>query len=167
LGDDEQMPDDLLTLVEAAARTGKSRATLQRLATAGQIPGARKDTRGWKVPLTGLLAAGLISSTVTAKDADELRDAIAEAERWRTRAEGLERELQRADESLKQLRASMDALTLALEMINDGRTTRANEQTSTGWIVATTKEEPKDAPSTTERSNLFTRAMRRTRKKHR
>jgi hypothetical protein len=165
--------EPIWSLVEAAEHTNTSRATLQRLATSGKIPGAHKDARGWKVPMSGLIAAGLtVEATPRASTQEqariettaELRDAIAEAERWRTRAEGLERELQRADESLRQLRASMDALTLALEMINDGRTTRTNEQTSTGWIVATTKEEPKHAPSTTERSSLFARAMRRTRK---
>ena len=111
--------EPIWSLVEAAEHTNTSRATLQRLATSGKIPGAHKDARGWKVPMSGLIAAGLtVEATPRASTQEqariettaELREARAEAERWRTRAEGLERELRRSDEHLTDLRRTLAML---------------------------------------------------------
>jgi hypothetical protein len=125
--------EPIWSLVEAAEHTNTSRATLQRLAVAGKITGARKSGRGWKVPMSGLIAAGLtVEATPQAstseqrriEQAAELREARAEAERWRTRAEGLERELQRTDEHLTDLRRTLAMIetTRAPDMLTSAQT---------------------------------------------
>jgi len=107
--------DPIWSLVEAAEHTGVSRATVQRLAASGKITGAYKDLTGWKVPMSGLIAAGLTVSATpvsskTDKDIEAARElfrARGEAERWRMRAEGLERELARADQHLSDMRRTI------------------------------------------------------------
>ena len=58
-------PDDdgrpVFTAADAARRCGVARSTLTRRLQAGEVPGAAKDDDGaWRVPLAGLLAAGMV-----------------------------------------------------------------------------------------------------------
>lgn len=111
------------TLVEAAERTGVSRATLQRMIAAGTIVGAEKLGRGWKIPTTGLIGAGLkvddpkpSSKEHAELDRDrQIMNARMEAERHRMRAEALQRELSRADETIADLRKVLNSRLLMLE----------------------------------------------------
>jgi hypothetical protein len=49
-----------LSLAEAVPKCGVSKATLQRRLKAGAIPGAeRTPAGGWRIPVAGLIAAGL------------------------------------------------------------------------------------------------------------
>ncbi|MEQ4611608.1 helix-turn-helix domain-containing protein [Streptomyces cavourensis] len=53
------MTRPMLTQREAAAACGVSRSTIRRRREAGDLPGAVSDeTRGWLIPVDGLLAAG-------------------------------------------------------------------------------------------------------------
>ena len=161
--------EPIWSLVEAAEHTGTSRATLQRLAVAGKILGARKSGRGWKVPMSGLIAAGLtVEATPRAstneqrriEEAAQVREARAEAERWRARAEGLERELQRVDEHLTDLRRTLAVIeaTRAPDMLTTS-TIDEKEPPST-VIVAETKNAGPAAPVVIGR---FSRLLRRSR----
>ena len=120
---DLMVNDPELSLVQAAERTGLSRATMQRLAADGKIIGAVKRGRAWRIPQSGLIAAGLtiletpVPSSREQRDLEHRRaiaDAQAEAERWRVRAENLESELKRADEALADLRAVLQSQILML-----------------------------------------------------
>lgn len=137
VGDDGAVSTEpIWTLVEAAERTGMSRATLQRLVVAGKIPGAHKVGRGWKVPMSGLLASGLVvgePSVSAPREVEQHRaliEARAEADRHRMRAESLERELRRADEQIADLRRVLTSRLLMLEPAPERQGERSSPQRS-------------------------------------
>jgi excisionase family DNA binding protein len=78
---------DMLTLAEAARRTGVSRRTLGRMLDDGSVAGHRTDD-GWRVPVSALDAIKpRTPSTSTADEIAALRDEVAA---MRERAEAAE-----------------------------------------------------------------------------
>jgi hypothetical protein len=78
-----------MTLGEATRAVDASRSTLQRRLKAGDIEGAYRDGGGvWRIPFSGLIAAGLAPRTTPADDTTEgmttaEMDPTAEVERLR------------------------------------------------------------------------------------
>lgn len=67
--DQDEQGRPIWTAAEAARRCGVSRTTLTRRLLAGEIDGAHKDADGaWRVPLAGLLAAGMPPTDPRAED---------------------------------------------------------------------------------------------------
>lgn len=133
--DDDGRP--VFTAADAARRCGVARSTLMRRLHAGEIPGAAKDEHGaWRVPLAGLLAAGLVPDAHRPPaDADDdpapmldaaARIAAAEHAAAIARLEGellAERARREAAETLAAERAARVAdLQNALRMIEPPRT---------------------------------------------
>ena len=133
--DDDGRP--VFTAADAARRCGVARSTLTRRLHAGEIPGAAKDDDGaWRVPLAGLLAAGLVPDAHRPPaDADDdpapvldaaARVAAAEHAAAIARLEGellAERARREAAETLAAERAARVAdLQNALRMIEPPRT---------------------------------------------
>lgn len=133
--DDDGRP--VFTAADAARRCGVARSTLTRRLHAGEIPGAAKDDDGaWRVPLAGLLAAGLVPDAHRPPaDADDdpapvldaaARIAAAEHAAAIARLEGellAERARREAAETLAAERAARVAdLQNALRMIEPPRT---------------------------------------------
>ena len=133
--DDDGRP--VFTAADAARRCGVARSTLTRRLQAGEIPGAAKDDDGaWRVPLAGLLAAGLVPDAYRPPaDADDdpapvldaaARVAAAEHAAALARLEGellAERARREAAETLAAERAARVAdLQNALRMIEPPRT---------------------------------------------
>lgn len=133
--DDDGRP--VFTAADAARRCGVARSTLMRRLHAGEIPGAAKDDDGaWRVPLAGLLAAGLVPDAHRPPaDADDdpapvldaaARIAAAEHAAAIARLEGellAERARREAAETLAAERAARVAdLQNALRMIEPPRT---------------------------------------------
>ena len=127
----------MFTAADAARRCGVARSTLTRRLHAGEIPGAAKDDDGaWRVPLAGLLAAGLVPDAHRPPaDADDdpapvldaaARIAAAEHAAAIARLEGellAERARREAAETLAAERAARVAdLQNALRMIEPPRT---------------------------------------------
>ena len=112
-----------LSLVEAVARTGRSRAHLQRLAVAGRIEGATKGKNGWRLPISGLIAAGETVHDTPVGRPDEqvvelrrqLDDARAEAQRHRERVEVAERIETDLRDRIVDLRREVDDLRATVE----------------------------------------------------
>ena len=134
--DDDGRP--VFTAADAARRCGVARSTLMRRLHAGEIPGAAKDDDGaWRVPLAGLLAAGLVPDAHRPPaDADDdpapvldaaARIAAAEHAAAIARLEGellAERARREAAETLAAERAARVAdLQNALRMIEPPRAT--------------------------------------------
>lgn len=137
---DDTAPDGaggpVWSLREAVEHTGASRSTLQRRLKEGAVPGAERDEAGgWRIPLAGLIAAGILPKQTPADtgppapdpavEVVELRaelavererrqaaEALAEAHRERAEAhrERAEAHRERADD----LRAAVEALSRAL-----------------------------------------------------
>jgi septal ring factor EnvC (AmiA/AmiB activator) len=108
--------EPMWTLVQAAQHTRRSRATIQRLAADGSIVGAVKDGRAWRVPISGLIAAGLEvhdSPQPTSREQIEIEhqrqvaDLRARADRERDRAEMLATQLARADAEIERAEMSL------------------------------------------------------------
>jgi excisionase family DNA binding protein len=122
LGHDDGMDDRMWSLIEAAERTGTSRSTLQRLATTGKIAGATKQGRGWKLPTSGIIGAGLTMTDPQPASREHrdierdiaLADARREADQHRERADALQRELHRADQQINDYRRILNSRLLEL-----------------------------------------------------
>ena len=120
MSDHLRMNEPVWSLDEAASRSNVSRATIQRRIIAGEIIGAHKVGRGWRVPMSGLIAAGIEVSEQPKVSAEAERDALAtlviaaeeEARRWQQRAESLERELAARVDHLADLKRVIARLEL-------------------------------------------------------
>ena len=103
-----------LSLVEAASRTGRSRAALQRMASGGQIPGARKVGRGWRLPISGLIAAGeVVSETPVNTPNMEIVELRRELDELRREVETGRARLSTAERLESDLRGQIDDLRAA------------------------------------------------------
>lgn len=69
---------------ETARRCGVGRATIQRALAAGRIPGATETSKGWSIPLDGLLAAGFTPDRPSPPDPVPAAPARAAREHDRT-----------------------------------------------------------------------------------
>lgn len=130
----------VFTMKEAAAVAGVSVSTLRRRRTDLERAGASIDSSGWKVPITALIATGLLpgeghhehprtgpeaqpevsgspaSSEVEALE-ERVRELEAEVQRWRLRAEVAEARAEERNRSLDALRVANEAERMALRML--------------------------------------------------
>ena len=106
--------DHLLNISEAAKATGKSIPTIRAYLAEGKLPNAKAVAKGksksWRIPLTDLVAAGLLdkveTSTASAQPSNgELEQLRVEVAQLRERLEGKDREIAR----LEQARADLIA----------------------------------------------------------
>jgi len=119
----------MLTISEAAARTGASRSRIRRMLDAGAFPSAIQEdqpskgasARVWHIPTPDLLAAGLIPNKPPDRgdDPGNLSEQVPAHELAALRAElDLERERRRAAEALAAERAAnLDDLRRALRLL--------------------------------------------------
>lgn len=127
------------TMREAADVAGVSVSTLRRRRTELEDAGAVISTEGWKVPMTALIATGLIKTEgpgreeppqnpahdETAQDVEELlaeitglKEQVAE---WRRRAEVAEAISRERGSTIEAMRLSAETERMALRMITSGQ----------------------------------------------
>lgn len=154
-----------LSLAEAVDRCSVSRATLQRRLRAGEIEGAtRNRSGGWEIPISGLIAAGLIPRTTPADPVTPstsevpttevaLLQAAAEIAVLRAERDAARELAEERAQRIEDLRAALDAERRAL-----------NPGTSPDPTPTTTEPEPIPAdpvtPSTSTIPGRFRRIWR-------
>ena len=112
--------DKLFTISEAARVTGKSLPTIRAALEDNRLPNARSVAKGksrsWQIPLTDLVAAGLLDKVTPESEPQPATEAVNlrhEIEILRVRLEAAER---RADTAEKAAERFSDALqVLAIE----------------------------------------------------
>lgn len=97
-GDTQETPSDtqgdaveisgsapVLSLRDAVEACGVSRATLQRRLKAGAVAGAERSERGgWRIPVSGLIAAGLAPRRTPAEHPEPVVADVGELEQLRS-----------------------------------------------------------------------------------
>lgn len=147
------VPTTVFTMREAAEVAGISVSTLRRRRADLIAAGAVIESSGWQVPITALIAAGLISgegerpsrpetggSERTRPDASgesktrQLQEQVRELEQqvaeWRRRAEVAEARAEERGRSLESLRVANETERMALRMLTS-TTSASSEQPAT------------------------------------
>lgn len=139
--------DKTFTLSEAARATGKSLMTIRAKLEGGKLPNAFQTPKGktktWNIPLTDLVAAGLLdsvepASAITADRQTELELAALEVENRHLRER-----LSRAESELDQLRADYRRLSLGLLQLKEIETAQAQQARRT-WLKRKARTNPLD-----------------------
>lgn len=171
----------VFTMREAAEVAGVSVSTLRRRRADLIAAGAVIDARGWQVPITSLIAAGLISSegerpsmTQPASsyqsrsqpsDEDEvgrLREEIRQLERqsaeWQRRAEVAEARAEERGKALETLRLANESERMALRMLTGQNPASAPSSRQAQDLASSTPDAPihpqKPAPRSGRRGLL-------------
>jgi len=125
------MSAELLNVTAAAAITGRSRRTIARLADAGDLAGAIRDSSGrWQIPTEALRSAGLlpevtppeVESAPPAPTPDPAAELRAEAESWRTEAESWRRRAEVAEALAAERERVMGDIRQALDLAQQNQT---------------------------------------------
>lgn len=108
--DSTLMHGPTVSLAEATDRCSVSRATIQRKLKAGEIVGATRTTSGgWSIPITGLIAAGLMLRTTPPDQPGASEVAVLRVELAAARQLADERA-----ERINDLKTALDAMGKAL-----------------------------------------------------
>lgn len=127
----------VFTMKEAAAVAGVSVSTLRRRRSDLEAAGATIEPGGWQVPVTALIATGLMkgegsrpapavpesvtASTHSGEDIsrllERLRELESEVQEWRRRAEVAEARAEERERALDSLRVANEAERMALRML--------------------------------------------------
>lgn len=156
----------VFTMKEAAAVAGVSVSTLRRRRRDLEKAGAVIDASGWQVPMTALIAAGLIHgegfspspptrpSTPSSQPPAEpdktdrlierVRELESEVQEWRRRAEVAEARAEERRRALDALQVANETERMALRMLT-GQSSHA-AQTPTASKPAAPAPEPETAP---------------------
>jgi hypothetical protein len=101
---------DYFNINEAAKATGKSIPTIRAKLDQGLLPNAHQVTEGktkrWRIPLSDLIASGLLDSSAPSSEAGQSRTEALESEIDRLSSElvSTKEQLRRADEVIAELR---------------------------------------------------------------
>jgi hypothetical protein len=112
---------DYFNINEAAKATGKSIPTIRAKLDQGLLPSAHQVTEGktkrWRIPLSDLIAAGLLDSSAPSSEAGQSRTQALESEIDRLNAENrrLSELLEMTRESLSEYKQRERALFMAIE----------------------------------------------------
>jgi hypothetical protein len=115
--DSTSMHGPTVSLAEATDRCSVSRATIQRKLKAGEIVGAtRTASGGWSIPITGLIAAGLMPRTTPPDQpgASVVADHAAENALLRIELAAARQLADERAERINDLRTALDAMGKAL-----------------------------------------------------
>lgn len=115
--DSTLMHGPTVSLAEATDRCSVSRATIQRKLKAGEIVGATRTTSGgWSIPITGLIAAGLMPRTTPPDQpgASEMADHAAEVAVLRVELAAARQLADERAERINDLKTALDAMGKAL-----------------------------------------------------
>lgn len=97
--------DQLFTRSEAMRITGKSGPTIDSYLKAGKLPNAKSVPKGksnsWQIPLTDLVAAGLLDKVATAPEPEPLQVLLDDLQAAKERLALAELELRLIKESLE------------------------------------------------------------------
>lgn len=177
----------MFTMREAAEVAGVSVSTLRRRRTELTAAGAVIEASGWQVPITALIAAGLVpgegnhaartqgSAAVSAASSahpapdqeavvqqlqDHVRQLTEQVSEWRRRAEVAEALAEERGRSLESLRAANETERMALRMLT-GTTSPPAAETP---VTSTTPQhpagpQPESSPPSAERRGGFFRRL--------
>lgn len=161
----------VFTMKEAADVAGVSVSTLRRRRTELEEAGATITSAGWQVPMTALIAVGLIHgegfhtapqarpSTPSAQSPDEakstgrllerVRELEAEVQEWRRRAEVAEARAEERRRALDALQIANETERIALRMLTGQSSHTPQAPTAPEPARARPAEEPEASPGPT------------------
>ncbi len=171
-----------LSLAEAARTTGASVSTIRRRLNTGGIEGAHRTEDGsWRIPIAGLIAAGLAPKTTPATASTGATSSTpkpealppadtAEVDRLRAELEAAHRrELENARAEVDRLRADNGRLLETIERLSRALPpATATDETSSTPLTSSASPAPVDTPppsSDTERYTKYATFRRMLRKR--
>ncbi|WP_206059895.1 hypothetical protein, partial [Kocuria tytonicola] len=160
----------VFTMKEAADVAGVSVSTLRRRRSELEEAGASITSAGWKVPMTALIAVGLIhsegfhaapparASTSPAQSPDEaesaarllerVRELETEVQEWRRRAEVAEARAEERRRALDALQIANETERMALRMLTGQNSHPTQAPATPESVHPTPRAEPETSPET-------------------
>ena len=129
--------DQVFTISEAARATGKSIPTIHTYLKAGKLPNAQSTPKGksrsWQIPLTDLVAAGLLDKVATAPEPEPTQAILDQLQTARERLALAELELKLIRESLEEYKERELTNKALIKTFTNILETRQTQEARRAW----------------------------------
>lgn len=142
--------DQVFTISEAARATGKSIPTIHTYLKAGKLPNATSTPKGksrsWQIPLTDLVASGLLDKVATAPEPEPTQVLLNDLQATKERLALAELELKLIRESLEGYKDREQSNKALIKTFTNILETRQTQEARRAWWQLKAKQaEPKPA----------------------
>lgn len=129
--------DQVFTISEAARATGKSIPTIHTYLKAGKLPNATSTPKGksrsWQIPLTDLVASGLLDKVATAPEPEPTQVLLNDLQATKERLALAELELKLIRESLEGYKDREQSNKALIKTFTNILETRQTQEARRAW----------------------------------